>query len=530
MRTPLIRLVLLAVAIVGCGDDAGTTGGGGGGSGGGETAPLVLDVADGTLEGVLIGETRTFLGVPYAAPPVGDLRWKPPQPHGPWAEPLQAIARGAVCPQLSPLNGSLVDSSEDCLTLNVWAPAHPTSTKLPIFVWIHGGGYVFGSGGDAAYDGQRFSEATGGIVVTMNYRLGPLGFLGLASLADEDAALPTTGNYGLEDQRAAITWIRDNAAAFGGDPEHLLIFGESAGGASVCQHIVSPRSVGLFQAAVIESGPCDLVTTQVDAFAQGADFASAAGCTIDDLSCLRALPVETVMTAIPATDFTVTGGGRAWYPMIDGFELPVAPTEALASGDFTKVPTILGTNSDEGSLFFSLGGTMIETEAELEALAEGFSPGNGAVIVAEYAAPEYPTPQDAAIAAVGDAGFVCPTRRAARAFDAAGVPTYLYHFTYGPTSLFGDLGAFHSAEIKFVLGNPGQLLPTPLTEDELKLSNAIIGYWSRLGTSGDPNGADALAWPAYASATDQSLRLDLELSVESGLRKDRCDFWDALEP
>ena len=293
--------------------------------------------------------------------------------------------------------------------------------------------------------------------------------------------------------------------------------------------MVSPNSAGLFQAAVIESGPCDLVALQDDAFAQGADLATAVGCQADDLACLRALPFETVMTALPATDFSVTGGGRSWYPMVDGYELTELPSASLAKGTFTKVPTILGTNSDEGSLFFSLGGTMIETEAELEALAEGFAPGHGAEIVAEYAAPEYPTPQDAAIAAVGDAGFVCPTRRAARALSAAGVPTHLYHFTYGPTSLFGDLGAFHSSEIKFVLGNPGQLLPSPLTEDEQKLSSAIMGYWSRLGTTFDPNGEGALAWPAYAAATDEHLVLDLELSVQTGLRKERCAFWDALQ-
>lgn len=523
-----LALVLpLVFALAACGDDDGS-----GGSGGGvPPAPLLIETASGPVEGAVVGTSRVFLGIPYAAPPVGPLRWRPPAAATPWQEKRSAIARGPTCAQASPLDGAFaVGSSEDCLTLNVWAPERPTSDALPVFVWIHGGGFILGSGGDSAYDGQAFSEATHSVVVTINYRLGPLGFLAMPELDAEDAAHPTSGNYGIEDQRAAFAWVKANAAAFGGDPSRITIFGESAGGASVCQHLVSPGSKGLFSRAIIESGPCDLVKDQAEAFAQATDFAAAIGCSgAGVLSCLRSKSTEEVITALPAQSFGVGTASTTWAPTIEGVTFPERPLTMLQQGNFEKLPTILGANSDEGTLFFQLAGSMVTDETSFQMLAESLVPGQGMEIVSRYPSSEYGSAQAAAAAAVSDAGFVCPTRRAARALSAGGAPTWHYHFRYGPTSLFGDLGAFHSAEIKFVLGNPGPLLPLPLSDEELAFSHAIQAYWHGLGDLGDPNAGGGVSWPRYDAASDTSVILDLAITTESGVRRAQCDYWDTVD-
>jgi para-nitrobenzyl esterase len=399
-------------------------------------------------------------------------------------------------------------------------------------VWIHGGAFTLGSGSEAAYDGRAFSEATGTIVVGINYRLGPFGFLSLPELKSEDEKHPSSGNYGLEDQRFALSWVKENIAKFGGDPGNVTIFGESAGGISACLHLVSPQSKGLFHRAILESGPCDSSTPEPDAMAQGETFAEKLGClgAGDVLACLRGKSTEEVMTALP-TSADFLGGKTRWFPVIDGWTVPDTPSSLFASGDFAKVPVILGSNADEGTLFFKLASTMIPDEATFQTLAEQLAPGHGADIVAKYPSAMYGSPLAAAAAAVGDAGFVCPTRRAARGLSAAGVDTFLYHFTYAPpSSLFGDdLGAFHSAEVKFVFGNPGQLLPKAPSGEELPMSQAMMGYWSRHAAAGSPNGGGAFEWPKYNVQTDENIVLDLTISKQSGLKKDLCDFWDGVE-
>ncbi|MCC6553334.1 MAG: carboxylesterase family protein [Polyangiaceae bacterium] len=517
---------LVVLAAAGCSSEEPENGG----PGGAAPAPLDVMTDKGPVKGALAGSTRAFLGIPYAAPPVGDLRWRAPAPHAAWTEPLLAAAKGPACAQMNPLTGSFMStSSEDCLTVNVWTPERSASAGLPVLVWIHGGAFVLGSGSEDAYDGQRLSEASGAVVITLNYRLGPLGFLALPELRSEDAAHPSTGGYGLEDQRAALEWVKANAAAFGGDPGNVTIFGESAGGISVCHHLVSPRSKGLFQRAIIESGPCDTVTAEADATAQGADLVEALGCAGGDaLACLRGKSAEEILGALPAgADFIF--GGTSWYPMLDGWNLPGLPGELLASGAFEKVPVLLGANADEGTLFLALAGATIPDEAAFEALAEQLVPGHGAEVVSHYPSATYGSPEEAAMAAIGDAGFVCPTRRAARAIAAAGAPAFLYHFTYEPAgTLLGDLGAFHSAEVKYVFGNPGQLQPQPLTEEELALSAEIMGYWSRHAEGGDPNGGGAPPWPAYDEQADENIVLDMTISKQAGLKEELCDFWDGL--
>jgi len=296
--------------------------------------------------------------------------------------------------------------------------------------------------------------------------------------------------------------------------------------------IVSPQSKGLFQAAVVESGPCDSLTPKDKALAQGVQFTTALGCdgAADKLSCLRGKTSEEVLTAIPASTDLIFGNGASWFPVLDGWYLPDKPSALLEAGNFNKVPTILGANGDEATIFFYLAKTEIADDAQLAMFAEKLVPGHGQDVVARYSSKTFGTAQAAALAAVGQAGFICPTRRTARAIAKTGTSAYQYHFTYAPPgALFGDLGAFHSAEIKFVFGIPSQLLPQPLTDEEMVLSKEMMGYWSGLAAKGDPNGEGALAWPKYDPSKDESMVLDLQLSTKAGLYKDECDFWDGLE-
>ena len=489
MRFSLHPTILLGLLIAGCGSSetsTGTTTGSGGsgtgtgtgGSGGGSQGALVVKTDKGNVEGALDGSTRAFLGIPYAAPPIGDLRWKAPAPHEAWTETRKATAKGMACAQKGSLTSTFDSTTgEDCLTVNVWTPNVPASASLPVLVWIHGGGFVIGSGGDAAYDGKNLSEKSGFVVVSLNYRLGALGFLGLPALKGEVASHPSTGGYGLEDQRVALEWVKANIAAFGGDPAKVTLFGESAGGASTCMHLVSPKSKGLFQRAIIQSGPCDLVNSEASAAAYGDQLAEALGCKTapDVLACLRGKTAQEIITAGPAASIA----GEIWYPSVDGWNLPDQPSKLVEAGSFEKMPTIFGTNADEGTLFIQLGGptSMIPDEAAFEKFAEANIPGHGKEIVAHYPTATYGTAQKAAIAAITDGTFTCATRRAARAFTKAGAATYLYQFKYVPQdALLAGLGSFHSAEIKYVLGNPSQLQPQPLTKDEKVLSAAMNGY------------------------------------------------------
>lgn len=497
-----------------------------------EKGPLVVATDKGAVEGALIGSTRAFLGMPFAAPPTGKLRWKPPVPHEPWSATRKATAKGPACLQNSPVSNKIDESSsEDCLTLNVWTPSTLAKAAPPVLVWIHGGAFVLGSGGEESYDGQVLSEATGAVVVTLNYRLGPFGFLALPALKSEDPAHPSTGAYGLEDQRMALQWVKNNIAAFGGDAQRVTLFGESAGGISTCTHLVSPPSKGLFQRAIIESGPCNLATSEATAVKQGEAFLKALSCQAepDPLACARSKSTPDVMRALPLSNDFLFGKGANWFPIVDGWNLPDDPGKLLLAGSFEKVPIVLGANADEATLFFSLAGTMVGDDAAFEALAEALAPSHGKEIVARYPRAMYGSAMKAATTAVGDAAFVCPTRKAARAITAAGGDAYLYHFTYAPPgTLFGELGAFHSAEIKYVFGVPSQLLPKPLTDEELILSKSIMGYFSRHAASGNPNGEGALAWPKYRLDSEENIVLGATITTQSRLKTNLCDFWDSV--
>src|SRR4029077_1995782 len=309
-----------------------------------------------TFDGLVRGTTtaagvREFLGIPYAAPPVGNRRWRPPVHHAPWFEPLDATQFANHCPQ-PPTPFGIASTTEDCLFLNVFTPDSGDHRQLrPVMVWIHGGALVTGESND--YDPTAMVQ-DGVIVVTINYRLGALGFLAHPAFAaestdpdrDRDADANSAGNYGLMDQQLALRWVRDNIIFFGGDPSNVTIFGESAGGLSVFSQLVSPPAANLFHKAIVESGAYNLNTQSLaTAESAGTAFATAAGCSSQTAACLRALPVSTILANENPAGYT---------PNIDGEFLPLSLGTALATGQFHHVPVMQGSNHDEWRLFTAL--------------------------------------------------------------------------------------------------------------------------------------------------------------------------------
>jgi para-nitrobenzyl esterase len=491
--------------------------------------PTLVTTDKGDVQGYALATAREFLDIPYAAPPVGDLRWKPPADAPAWSVARDASTLGGRCPQYDLFSGNPTADSEDCLQLNVWTPLAAT-TNAPVMVFIHGGAFVSGSGTDPTYDGANLAAAGGVVVVTVNYRLGPFGFLAHPALA---AGSPSA-NLGLLDQRAALAWVQRNAAAFGGDPGDVTIFGESAGAVSVCAHVAMPGSRGLFQRALMESGACDgsLEYTLADATAQGGALATALGCTdaATAAACMRAKPAGDVLRALPVRQVALGPTGVLWGLVYGDPELPQPPLGALQAGTFARVPVVLGTNLHEGQLFTSVYEGFAKTIAaqDVAAILGGlFGAARVAAISAQYPASSYAAPRDEVSDAMTDGVFVCPTRRAARAIVKSGGTAFLYRFVdpFQVTLVPGAVAA-HQFELPFVFGN--QLYGTGLGDGDEALSSAMMGYWTRFATIGDPNGQGAAAWPTYDEAGDQNIVFDRTIGRESGAQKARCDFWDSL--
>ena len=493
--------------------------------------PTLVQTDRGPVQGAATDTARQFTGIPFAAPPVGDLRWKPPADVTPWTSPLDATQGAPPCMSFQLSGAVATGTSEDCLTLNVWAPLAQT-TKAPVLVWIFGGAFIAGDAEDPGYDGSSLAAGQNVIVVTLNYRLGPLGFLSSQALATEEGAA-VAPSFGLLDQRAALQWVQRNVAAFGGDPGNVTLFGESAGAWSTCVHLAMPGSSGLFQRALLESGNCGgpLYVAPADAQAQAEQLAQAVACTdpSTELACLRGKDAGTVLTALAGRKAGVGAQGAVWGPVVDGVELPTLPIHALTAGTFNKVPVLLGTNHDEGNLFtylYDQTGTLAASDVQA-IVTTNFGAANAPAIMARYTGASYPTPESSLSAVITYGVFACAARRAARALEAAGVPVFLYQFThpFNP-GLASGLGAAHSFEIPYVWGNTWLGARPPDTDQPLITS--MQGYWGRFATAGDPNGGGAPAWPPYSTDTDQNIVLDLTVATASGLDSSDCDFWDSL--
>ena len=493
----------------------------------------VASTPSGPVRGVLRGAGCTYLGIPYAAPPVGDLRWKPPQPKTPWAPAV--LSATSAPPTCALINATGQPSgSEDCLMLNVWAPLRPA--RAPVIVWFHTGGFQATSANFAASNGERFAQETNAIVVAPNYRLGPFGFLAHSALTLEDPAYKSSGNYGLLDQRAALVWVRDHIAAFGGDPGNVTIAGTSAGSQSVSLHLVAPASAGLFHRAIMQSGVTSARwTSAAEAEAQGEQFARALDCT--DMrtaaACLRSKTRDQVLRALPLFQAQIVESNAVqWSPTVDGLEIPDQPRELYKRGRFNRVPLIIGVNRDEGWTFVDRSFPSGLDATQYEAVVRSEFGVDAPAVLGLYPATAFPSPKDALAQLTADAEYVCEARRVARLVSQARVDVYFYSFEHTIDAVTPGR-AFHGLESNLLFGNNfGAPSNHVLTTADLALFRAMSGYWRRFADTGNPNApGDAVRWrlfrfDRYPILSDRYLVLDDVVSAANRLRDRQCTFWD----
>ncbi len=498
----------------------------------GKSQSLLVTTGKGQIQGRTTGFVDQWLGIPYARPPVGALRWAPPKAMTPWTGVRPALSYGGRCAQLTSGNGPRIDN-EDCLYLNVYAPSvFPTGEKLPVLFMIHGGGLTSGAGDQ--HDGTLLALSDDIIVVSVNYRLGPFGFLSLPGLS---GAVPD-GNFGLLDQEAALGWVRSNIAAFGGNPSQVTIAGESAGGWSVCALLASPAAKGLFARAIMESGSC-ISQTRAQTENSSLAFANAAGCPVATAAaCLRGKSEATLLSASSAYQPLFTAGGPT---------LPVAPQQAVTSGDYNRVPILFGTNHDEGRTFTQ--GFASYTQAQYVAFVNASFGALAPQVLARYPWSAYPSPYTAAYA-IGaiwtDSGTIggiggCPELNLAVTFSKT-TPTYFFQFDDRHAPALNNAvpgyqwGAGHAMELPYLwpsFGN-GFSLYAELTPAQQQLSRQMIAYWGAFTKSGSPQAPGQPHWPAYSGARGANARLmslrpgNQSRTITAGTfgAEHQCSFWD----
>jgi para-nitrobenzyl esterase len=473
----------------------------------------VVSTELGVLRGVTENGVESFRGIPFAAPPVGNLRWRPPQPATPWNEVRSAAYFGADCDQTplpydsAPLRSTL---SEDCLYLNIWRPAFPaTGAKAPVMVWIHGGGFTTGGASSAVLAGDSFARK-GVIMVSANYRLGRFGFFGFPALTRESEGRDMLGNYALMDQLASLQWIRRNIAAFGGDPDNITVFGNSAGGASIHVMLTSPLFRGLFKRAIIQSGggrsePAGARAVGIDKpglpslETLGLAFARRHGIAGDDaaaLARLRALPASAIngglnMVTYYQPEQAETYGG----PALDGRLIVALPEDSYVPGHQAQAALIVGaTNADFGLQNTSTKDGLFVQFGASEARARALYDPTGAASV------------DAVIAAASsDWTMIEPARFVAAQFARQGLPTYAYRFSYVARSMettWPD-GAPHASDIPYAMGTLGGAYGDKAGRKDLQVADTMNSYWANFAKKGDPNGPGLPLWPRYSVAEDQ---------------------------
>jgi para-nitrobenzyl esterase len=465
-----------------------------------------VHVTGGVIEGITEKDgLRVFKGIPFAEPPVGQRRWKPPQPVKRWdgVKPAKEFGPAPVQDDLVPsLLGVPKSRSEDCLYLNVWTPAKRTDDKLPVMVWIHGGGFSMGSTSQPLYDGSRLAQK-GVVVVSVGYRLGPFGFLAHPELTREGGG--SSGNYGLRDIIAGLEWVRDNIAEFAGDPKCVTIFGESAGGGAVCILSASPKAKGLFHRAICQSGPgftppktavgetFHLTPTLAVAEKVGETFF--ATIKAKDLAAARALPADAVLK-----------GGAAAAATFDGDVLPGDQYELYEAGRFNDTPILVGSNSDDGGMFVPFP----ITPATLTAAGKAFGD-HAEKLLAVY---PHSTDAEATRSAkdfVGDAFFRWPAWTWARLQSEKGKGrAFLYYFDHPKN------GAGHASEIRYVFGRPPEsgLFVKTTKPDDARLSELMSCYWTNFARTGDPNGPDLPAWSSFTSVDPKVMYFDGSSSMK----------------
>jgi para-nitrobenzyl esterase len=521
----------------------------------------IVQTEDGAVQGSALADHEEFLGIPFAAPPVGNLRFAPPSPPTPWSGVLATQQFRSSCPQPPGFVVNIPSIDEDCLYLNVYTPPNLTLPPLrktndgdgdaddrdvrllPVMVWIHGGGFI--DGGAASYIGTQLAAKGNIVFVSIQYRLNVFGFLASTALSG-DSPQGLSGNYGFEDQQAAIAWVVRNIRSFGGNPRRITIAGESAGAASVTNHLVSPLTAP-FEGAIGEStigiGPLGLSqeATLTQAKSTGDQFVASVGCNTaaDVVACLRSLSVQTLLSA---------SAGFGWAPIVDGFDIPLEPNTAIRMGFFRRVPILNGTNLTEGQLFALTAllriGSFPDAAGYAALVTQQFGSSAAPAILALYPASNFSSPLEAYAIVLTDSGFSCPASAAVRAISKHKVPVYQYEFNEpdaSPGVLYPTIPGFpwidpHGVELPYVFGGvvSGQIFgegfaPVDQTPARLALSAELIAYWTQFVKTGTPNQPGEPFWPRYHPSKDDVQALNDNTGPEFTFRTDHnCDFWDSL--
>ena len=509
-------IVVVAVLSVGCQSEDGPL--------------LKTEIATGKIEGVADGEVAVYLGIPYAAPPVGDMRWRPPSPAESWSGVRQADSFGANCVQKPFPNGVAegkpwtkeynVDPqsafSEDCVYVNIWTPAKSTNERLPVFFWIHGGGFNSGSGSVPIYDGAALASR-GIVVVNINYRLGAFGFLAHPELSSESPE-SSSGNYAIEDMIAALGWVRDNISAFGGDANQVTIAGQSAGAGAVHSLIASPGARGLFARAIAQSGSGARrsSTTLAKAEAAGLKFMAAAGA--GSVTELRALPPDKLLA--------VELKGVRFGPIVDGAVIPVSPAEAEATGAYNDTPILTGYTADESSSWIPHYGRATVTEYE-ESIQRVYGDLKDELLQL-YAAPDDQTAGEMSKSIARDRTAAAMYQWAADRLRTSKNPIYCYWYTHpepGPES--ARWGAFHASELAYVFETLDKSPNRAFTEQDRAIAKTIADYWSNFIKTGDPNGPGLTEWPALDVTGKQIMELGEAFRARPILSPEKLKLFEA---
>ncbi len=506
----------------------------------------LVQTENGWAQGWRMPGYSVFWGLPYAQAPVGDLRFAPPEPASNWQGSRMALWPQSSCAQPAVPDLRVPQSlSEDCLYLNVFKPVNKTAQPLPVMVWLHGGGFVLGSGNFTL--GSRLAQEGQVLLVSINYRLGTLGFLAHPALGAENGQ--AIGNYGLLDQQAAIAWVKRNAAAFGGDPNNITLFGQSAGGSGVCAHLMSPAMRGQFQAAIVQSGVCtdQLMQSMGEALSLGEDIAQELGCQgagREVVACLREQPVQNLLRVMGQVSVT---SERPLRPVYGSTVLPEAPELAFASGHFHRLPVLVGSTRNEGSLLQALelnqANARLDAPLSAEALRQTDTPERYALalknyfgeegvapILQRYTLARYGKPSNALSAVLTDALFACGAHSMRSGLAAAGAPVYAYEFSEAPpgdlikNDISGvDLGAYHGAEFSSLFFYPFHRLQP----EQKALAKDLRAYWSSFARQHRPMVRGGAAWPPFSQA--QPRVLDLKAGairpLEDFAERHHCDFW-----
>jgi len=492
-------------------------------------AGTVVETRYGKVEGAEERSVLSWKGVPYARPALGTLRFRPPQPPEPWSGVRPAQEFGPICPQpMRPAGGILprfeYPQDEDCLTLNVWSPA-ADSARRPVMVWIHGGGFTSGSGRSPTNNGASFAARGDLVVVTFNYRLGLLGFLHLADMGGE--AYAASGNCGILDQIAALTWLRDNIAAFGGDPRRVTVFGESAGAMSVGTLLATPAAQGLFQRAILESGAAHNALPRETATATAERALAELGIARDNLGALADVPVARLLEV--QTRLGQSAGGMVCQPVIDGVVLPERPIDAIAHGSAAGVATLIGTNRNENKLFSAMAPG--DDEARERRAAAQLGAHADRLLQGYRAANPNAATADIVDDILTDRTFRIPAIRLAEQQAAHGAPVWMYRFDWQSPVRDGRLGAAHALEMPFVFnsindGAYGDLTGTG--PERQTLADRMHDAWIAFARSGDPSTPALPAWPQYDNQRRATMVFDNICRLEDDPQAAERKLWEGI--